>query len=102
MTGGITAAQATFGTSFRLAGNPFQHFLGMLIEIEAGDQTALGDFSDEIAATMDAGKAQFDKLGVVPTVGQRVTLTLDKRKFRIVRINQDEVSFEFLMKKEAQ
>ena len=100
MSAGITAAQATFGATFILAGDILHPYKGMFIEVDAGDQVELGVFSDDIDASMDCGLAQFTTLGVMPKEGDSVRLE-DGRIFRVVRINKDEVSAELLMKREA-
>ena len=99
MKAGVTAAQATFGTSFTLNGNVFMPFKGFFAEASNPDAAQLGVFEGDAAAYLEAGRKQFDDLGITPEEGD--TVKVDGRVFRCVRLNSDEVSHEFILKRDT-
>ena len=61
------------------------------------DAAELGVFQTDSDAFLEAGRKQFDDLGLAPKEGD--TITVDSVDYRAVRLNADRVTFEFILRR---
>ena len=93
MSAAITAAQATFGTTFTLNGDEVVTFDGIFTYSESADTLEFGSagISAISDAEMIAGKAQFDAAGVDLIEGGLVAT--GAVTYSIQRVVEDELTF---------
>jgi len=94
----LDAAQIIYGKSFTRTLSTGVTFKGIFERNEYADIKDIGSFDDEWHAKLLVTKVQFTDLSTdtVPKKGE--LLTVDLVNYRIVRVNEDEVSYEILLK----
>ena len=95
ITNALIMGEATFGANFTLNNSPTT-FRGVFTSFLPDSAIDLGEFDEEISATIMASKQQFVDAEVVAITGNRITY--DSREFRILRISSDETSHEFVLR----
>jgi hypothetical protein len=93
---GLTAAQDVYGENFTLDSS-LTVFKGVVEYEQPLLPDEIGAFDDEDDASILASKTQFATAGVTPTTGNTVTYNSDT--YRVLRINEDNTSYELVLRK---
>ena len=95
ITNALKMGETTFGADFTL-NTSLTTFRGVFTSFLPNEALDLGNFDEEISATIMANKTQFTDAGVTPTTGN--TVSYDSKTFRVLRISTDETSHELILR----
>ena len=93
---GLTAAQDVYGESFTLD-TSLSVFKGIVDLESLGFPDDLGEFDEATDGTILASKTQFATAGITPVAGNKATY--DSDDYRVLRVNEDNSSYELVLRK---
>ena len=93
---GVDAAQDAFGESFTLD-TSLTVFKGIVELDTSPDPDDYGEYNSQVDAVILCTKTQFTTAGVTAEVDD--TITYDSNDYRLLRINEDNSSFEFNLRR---
>ena len=94
--GAIQEGERLFGTSFTLDSSTTV-FKGILEMEDTMLAFETGDFDEGHDASLISSKTQFVDAGVAPV--EQSFVTIDTQKYRILRVNPDNTSYEMILRK---
>ena len=92
----LESAEGIYGVNYTLSSS-LTVFRGIFTGFDDDNAQELGEFDETISATIVSSKKQFTDAGVNPKAG--LSLDYDSKDYRVLRVNSDDTSFEFILKK---